>query len=367
MTDEMDLIGELKGAEPLRPEAYQRARAVLRAAMAEPGTVRVLDATSAKGTIMETPVQDRGSRTARRRGKVGVAGKLGIGTGIGVAAAAAAIAFVVTSSSTGGAVPVTVKPPAAAGGHAASSPLVALAASVKADVPSAGDAWLVISTQVNGTKTMQVLYTLYTDSGGIYSGYSVSDIKRAIARHQDQMYSGGYAPVLKAVSGVAGDTPARARVNFFEATEEPLFGLSPAAQKKVWDKQQAARQAFAKQKGATVTPKPYSPAAAQLQMDGDLWSASIEALSDGGGNPLVRQGALRLLSTVPSVKVTHSVTNGRPTLTLSAGPELWGGDASEVATLDAKTGMLVKDVSPVKGLPLAYTTYQSSRVTTAKL
>ena len=39
---ELDLVGELGSAEPLRPEAYQRARAVLRAAMANPGTVRLL-------------------------------------------------------------------------------------------------------------------------------------------------------------------------------------------------------------------------------------------------------------------------------------------------------------------------------------
>ena len=36
MADEMDLLSELKGAEPVRPGAYEQARAVLRAAMAEP-------------------------------------------------------------------------------------------------------------------------------------------------------------------------------------------------------------------------------------------------------------------------------------------------------------------------------------------
>ncbi len=66
MTDEMDLISELKGAEPLRPEAYQRARVVLRAAMAEPGTVRALGVTSAEGTTMETtPAQDKGFTPGR--------------------------------------------------------------------------------------------------------------------------------------------------------------------------------------------------------------------------------------------------------------------------------------------------------------
>src|SRR5512138_2782824 len=99
MTDELDLIGELNGAEPLRPEAYQRARAVLRAAMAEPGTVRVLGATSTEGMTMETTtVQDKGfAPAARRRRKIGMAGRLAIGAGVGVAAAAAVV-LVVTSS-----------------------------------------------------------------------------------------------------------------------------------------------------------------------------------------------------------------------------------------------------------------------------
>src|SRR3984957_9153408 len=102
MTDEMDLISELKAAEPLRPEAYQRARAVLRAAMAEPGTVRVLGATSAEGTTMETtPVQDKGFTPApQRRRKIGPAGRGGIGAGGGVAAAAA-LAPLITPSSGG--------------------------------------------------------------------------------------------------------------------------------------------------------------------------------------------------------------------------------------------------------------------------
>jgi hypothetical protein len=38
-----------------------------------------------------------------------------------------------------------------------------------------------------------------------------------------------------------------------------------------------------------------------------------------------------------------------------------------VLTVDAKTGMLVKDESTTPGVPTAYTTYQSSRVTTARL
>ncbi len=46
---------------------------------------------------------------------------------------------------------------------------------------------------------------------------------------------------------------------------------------------------------------------------------------------------------------------------------MFKGDGSEVLTIDAKTGMLVKDASNTPGIPTAYTTYQSSRVTAAHL
>jgi hypothetical protein len=376
MTDEMDLIGELKGAEPLRPEAYQRARAVLRAAMAEPGTVRVLGTTSTEGVTMETtPVQDKGfTPVAQRRRKIGTAGRVGIGAGVGVAAAAAAVALVVTSSSTGGGVPAVAKTSAAAtvgtataSAPTAGSPLVTLAAHIKANARSTGDGWLVISTQVHGTKTMQVLYTLYTDSGAIYSGYSVNDIKYAIAHHQDQMSSGGYAPLVKAAILAATSSPAQGRTTMLKAAGDPLVGLSPAAQKTVWDKEQAAAQVIIKEKGGKARPQPYSSQAVQQHFDNYLWTYSTEALSAGDGNTLVRQGVLRLLSTISGVSVAHSTTNGEATLTITAGPEVFKGNGSEVLTIDAKTGMLVKDVSNTPGIPTAYTTYQSSRVTTAHL
>jgi hypothetical protein len=375
MTDEMDLISELKGAEPLRPEAYQRARAVLRAAMAEPGTVRVLGATSAEGTTMETtPVQDKGfTPAAQRRRKIGTAGRVGIGAGVGVAAAAA-VALVITSSSTGGAVPAVAKAPAAASvgtatgsAPAAGSPLVTLAAQIKANAQATGDGWLVISTQVDGTKTMQVLYALYTDSGAIYSGDSVNGIKYAIAHHQDQMSSGGFAPLVKAAILAAASSPAQGRTTMLEAAGDPLVGLSPAAQKTVWDKEQAAAQVIIKEKGGRAKPQPYSSRAVQQHFDNRLWAYSTEALSVGDGNTLVRQGVLRLLSTISGVSVAPSTTNGKATLTITAGPEVFKGDGSEVLTIDAKTGMLVKDVSNTPGIPTAYTTYQSSRVTTAHL
>ncbi|MEU7841713.1 hypothetical protein AB0B39_12235 [Micromonospora sp. NPDC049114] len=381
MTDELDLVGALGSAEPLRPEAYQRARAVLRAAMADPGTVRLLGAISAEDTTMEatstmettTTTRDHESSPAlQRRRRIGIAGRLGIGAGVAVTAAAAAVAVVLNLSATGDTEAGNDSAAAASGsttvnGSAEPAPLMILAGSIKTVTPSGGDAWLVKATQVNGTKTMQVVYTLYTDGHAIYTGNSVKDIKRAIARHQDQMTDGGYAPLLKAAVAAADSSPADGRTQMLKAANDPLVGLDPAAQKAVWDKQQADAQVIIRQKGGNAEPKPYSPQAVQRHFDNALWTYSTEALSAGDGNTQVRAGVLRLLSTISAVSVKNSTTHGKATLTITAGPEVFGGEGSEVLTIDATTGMLVKDVSTVPGLPQASTTYESSRVTKADL
>lgn len=380
MTDELDLVGELGSAEPLRPEAYQRARTVLRAAMADPGTVRLLGAISAEDTTMETtstmtttPTREHATSPAiQRRRRTGIAGRLGIGAGVGVAAAAAVVAVFLNSSAPGNVVagpdPSTaVVGSAPADGSAERAPLLTLAGSVKTLTPSTGDAWLVKATQLNGKKTMQVVYTLYTDDHAIYSGNNVQDIKRAIARKQDQMKSSNYAPLLKAAVLAADSSPADGRTQMLKAAGNRLVGLKPDAQKAEWDKQQAAAQVIIKQKGGTAKPKPYSPQAVERQLDNALWTFSLQALSAGEGNTQVRAGVLNLLSTISGVSVKKSTTDGTATLTIIAGPDVFGGEGGEVLTVDAKTGMLIKDVTTVPGLSKATTTYESSRVTTAKL
>ncbi|GIF11394.1 hypothetical protein Ate01nite_14260 [Actinoplanes teichomyceticus] len=312
------------------------------------------------------------SPAMRRRRRLGLAGRLGIGAGVGVAAAAAVVAVALNSSATGGAAPGKDASAAAAGpvavdGSADRAPLMTLAGSIKTVTPSAGDAWLVKATQVDGKKTMQVVYTLYTDDHAIYTGNSVKDIKLAITRHQDQMKAGGYAPLLKAAVAAADSSPADGRTQMLKAAKDPLVGLDPAAQKAEWDKQQAAAQEIIKQKGGNAAPKPYSPQAVQQHLDNALWTYSTQALSAGDGNTQVRAGVLRLLSTISAVDVTKSTTDDKATLTITAGPQVFGGEGGQVLTVDATTGMLVKSVTTVPGLPRASTTYESSRVAEADL
>jgi hypothetical protein len=364
MTDEMDLVSKLKDAESLRPEAYERARNALRATMADPGTVRVLK---------EASVQDNGFSSRRnRRWRVG---KVGIGTGIGVAAAAAAIALVATSGSTGSAVPA-----AAAGSGAGSatttgtasqspvpaqSPLVTLAAYIKANDHSAGNASVVIQSQQIGSKTPGVVYQVFADDGAVYSAGSLSGLPAAITPAGNQG-SNSYDADLKVAILAANGNLAEDRLKMIDNTSNNLgIGLSPAAQKTDWAKIDQADKELYKEKDAKGTPPTMTAERAKELADNYLWTNSFIALSTDNGNPLVREGVLRLLSTISGVSVAHTSTDGQATLTITAGPEVFTGDGSQVVVINANTGTLLSSVSNSTGVPQSVTTYQVYRVSLA--
>lgn len=364
MTDEMDLVSQLKDAESLRPEAYERARTVLRAAMAEPGSVRVLK---------ETPVQDNGFSGARnRRRSVGTAGKVGIGAGIGVVAAAAAIALVATSGASGTAVPATNIGAASQGPAASTSPLVTLAAYVKENYRPTGDASVVIQTQKIGDKAPLVQYFVYADNGSIYGADSLRGLSAAVAAGDTDGPGAGIAANIKAAIRAANGNLASSVIAMINCTPNYLgLGLSPAAQKAEWAKGYAAAKVqdaqLAKEKGIHITPKPMNATTAKEEADNLLWINSFIAMSDDGGNPAVRAGVLRLLSTMSAVTVAHTTTDGKATLTITAGPEVFGGQGSQVVVIDAKSGELISSVTDPGAALQSVETYKVSRTTLAKL
>jgi hypothetical protein len=353
IVDEMELVSRLKDAEPLRPEAFEQARMVLREAMAGSGLDRVSELDSV--------------RVRRRRTRVG-AGVIGVA---GVAAAAA-VALVVTLG-----LPQAGHPsrPQAGTRSASVSPvvntrLVTLAALIKASEETPpGNATLVISSQVNGGGTPQVGANLYTDNGDYYWAPSESGLPEAIADHENLANGVDAREVAAALYAVNGDL-AIARTRMVDASPNPFVPGSgkivrPGPQKFTAAQKARLRKLGLKPKGV-ATP----PTAAQLQEDFDnyIWNNSVDALTEGAGNPQVRIGVLRLISTLPEVTVTSSVTGGQPTLTLTAGTALFGGLTQQVLTINAKTGVPVSSVSGVPGQPpSSVVTYQVSRVTLANI
>jgi hypothetical protein len=360
--DEMDLVHQALDATPWRPEAYERARAVLRGAMAESGPLP-----GAAPGPAGASVRGRGfSWAGRRRGTLGAGGKAGIGAGIGAVAAAVAVVLAATSA----------PQPAAPAGSASQAPaagskLVSLAALIKASGGSLpGNASLVIDMQVNGGKPqvnggklMQVVYALYTDSGALYLGGDRKSLMAAVAGHANQADGTNAREIAAARYAAAGDL-ATARKRMVNALPNDFF-LSLAARKKIWAEGAAARQALMREKGIKTPLTMPTGKALQYDIENSLWTASTIALNWGGGDPEIREGVLRLLSTLPGVTVANSTTNGQPTLTITAGGPLFGDGSDQVLTVNARTGIPISSVESGGGLPTAVETNLVSRVTLA--
>ena len=366
MVDEMDLVSQLKEAAPLRPEAYERARTTLRAAMAGSGPARVPETAQEPGAARVR--RQEFPRAGKRRRTLGGLGKVGIGAGIGAVAAAVAIVLVATSS------PRSAAPAGsstgASTGSAAQAPavdskLVTLAADIKASGGSLpGDSSLVIVTQVIGGKLMQVYYGLYTDSGALYSGDDKKTLVTAVAKHENQAESVDTREVAAATYAATGDL-ATARKQMVNATPNDYF-LSFAARKKIWDKNLPTLQALLHAKGSKVIPKMPNGQALQDLINNSLWDNAVDALTWGAANPEIRAGVLRLLSTIPEVTVVKSTAGGQPALTLTAGPALNDG-GSQVLTINAKTGMPITSVVKLPQVKTSVETYQVSRMTLADI
>src|SRR3984885_10464441 len=243
---------------------------------------------------------------------------------------------------------------------------MSLAALIKArSGPLAGNASLVIEKQVIGGRLMQVGYGLYTDSGDLYSGDDKQTLVAAVAHHSNLADFTNAREIAAARYAAAGDL-ATARVRMVNALPNDFF-LSFAARKKIWEKGAAARQALMREKGIKTPLKMPTGKALQEEINNSLWTNSTDALNWAGGDPEIRAGVLRLLSAIPEVTVAKSTTYGQATLTITAGPAVFGGAGSEVLTVNATTGLPVSSVSTTPGVSAGVETYQVSRVTLASI
>jgi hypothetical protein len=246
---------------------------------------------------------------------------------------------------------------------------MSLAAHITADSgPLPGNASLIIRTQIDGSIPPQVSYNLYVDSGAFYGGGDKKSLMEAVAQHQNMADGINAREVAAARYAVTGNL-ATARVRMINASPNWLgLGLSPAARKKLREKAMAGERAIFKEKHVKGSPPPFTAKRAREDADNYLWNNSVDALSAGAGNPQVRAGVLRLLSTISAVTVAHSTTDGQPTLTLTAGPEVFGGHGSQVLTISATTGTPIRSVIDAgTGVPDSVETYQVSRVTLADI
>jgi hypothetical protein len=324
--------------------------------------------------LMNHMLTESGQAPARHRRPRRRLLAIGGTAGFGIAAAAVAVTLIATS---------TARPPAAptrsvAGGPAAShsatpttpavsSPLVLLADTITANAgKQPGDATLIFrsTTFTDGTAPGSG-YDLYTDSGPYYWSPTKSGLVAQIAGHHSQGGALFSREIADAEYAVHGDL-AIARERMADAPDPSLEGQSAAAQ-------MSPRLLQVKAQMDGVKPAPGQSLAAaydKAYTDSWVWSDATDALEAGAGNPLVRAGVLRLLSTVAGVVVTHGTLDGQPTLVVGdVTPSLNGKGTSEGAmTLNASTGIPLKYTDGAVGqTPDSTTIYQVSRVTIADI
>lgn len=305
MVDEMELVSGLKEVAPLGDAAFEEARAQLRETMGRPHPVH------------------------RRRRTWAIWST----AGLGVAASAVAVTLVIAPAAQP-ASPGRSTAGATAASHA-QTPLMRLAAAITAkQAPLPGDATLIIRTQVNAQgQSTGGGADLYTDSGAYYYAPTESGLPQQIAEHNDTG-GGGFARELAAARyAVNGDlTTARQRMAIAMLDPTPT----------------AAQQA------ATT--------------DNEIWENSLDALQAGAGQPEVRAGVLRLLSTLPEVNVRSTNVNGAAMLTLTATAPAMPANYQETLTINGTTGVPVNFAGGVPGhRPDTTSTYRVSRVTVAAI
>jgi hypothetical protein len=328
MVDEMDLLSGLKAAEPVRPRAFEEARAMLRTAMAAEG-------------LPET------KPAPRRRGRWGTRRTMGFSVAA-LGAAAAAVALVVTLTPAPSYDATASGKPSPKATPAAVNPVLAqLAADITVQqVKLPGNATLEIRNQSpTSDKPGANGVDLYTDSGTYYWAFTESDLPQVIAQHQDQgggEFERAIAAALIAAKGNVATARARMAIaNIIPGTHPRLVGNQP---------------------------KPLTPEQKNEQADNLIWMNSLDALTAVPENANVRAGVLAIMATMPNVKVTHTTTAGQPTLTLAdSWPELDAGRLVESLVINASTGSPVALFNTDPGQPLNATYYHTSRVTLADI
>jgi hypothetical protein len=289
----------------------------------------------------------------RRRARWSVRRTVGVSAAALVAAAAAA-ALVVTSASAPGKTPAKAAP-------AAGNPILAkLAADITPlRVKAPGDATLEIRNQSPTSSSLGSNgIGLYTDDGTYYWGTDKSALRRAIASKDggDDLFKRDIAAALYAVKGDIDSARSRMAVSNLAPGTKP----GDAERTKI-EKLKAVAKAEGKK---YVPPKPLTPEQQKQITDNHIWTNAIDALIAAPENPQVRAGVLRIMATMPKVKVTKTTTAGQPTLKLV---DSWSatGKIAETLIINAGTGQPVAMTSSGSDVPPATDYYHNSRVTLA--
>lgn len=213
-------------------------------------------------------------------------------------------------------------------------PLVRLADYLQANPPQqTGDATLIMrSTTYPGTAPI-IVADLYADNGKYFFAQTRSGLPAEVRANHDQGNGIFAREIAVAIFAANGDLA-------------------------------VARQRMALADGAT------GPLRADI-LDDAIWGNAAQAVIAGVGNPQVRAGFLRIVSTLPEISVKNTTVDGQPALAIIAGQEMFAPNLPaktsnhvETLTINAQTGRPIMIAGgPPGAAPDSVESYQISRVT----
>jgi hypothetical protein len=186
-----------------------------------------------------------------------------------------------------------------------------LAAHIKANATMQlpGDATLVLRTQSYPDGTSSSEADLYADNGEYFSTPTESGLPAAIADNANVGNGFTAREIKAALDAVNGNLATAAkrwqRRPLTMASNRPNTGADISALKQKIDAQTnltAAQKAALLQK---IVDEANSPSGQQASTDNYIWMDSMDTLIEGAGNPDVRIGVLRILSTLSEVAVSE--------------------------------------------------------------
>ena len=286
--------------------------------------------------------------------------------GVAVGAAAALVAIAGTSAA---AHRPTKDHVAAANVPVHAQALTDLASYITANTaPQAGDATLVQRTQSYPGRSPVQGFDLYTDSGEYFYAPSESDLPGAIRSDANQGHGTFAREVAAAEYALSGNLAvADQRMAYAPFADGKPPTVTAAQRSQV--AQMMAQKLAAEGKTDPALIQKIKDGTGGFNADNYIWMDSEQALQAGAGNPQVRAGVLRILSTLPGITVDHTRVAGQDALSITASgqPDL-PANYHETITIDSSTGVPISLVGGTDGAaPSVTVAYHVSRVTVSDI
>lgn len=274
-------------------------------------------------------IEGRGRQLRRRRLAWGATGG-----GAFAVAAVAAMAVTITGGGAQAPAPGLAQPAAtspATAGTTEPAPMVRLVSFLSTAPLPAGDATLLLRSQVQADGRKIDVWDLHADNGDYYFAKTRGALPAQVTGKKLQGEADGRRKVVAAAKAAAKGDLTKARASMALAYMPANPKVEPTIEAP--GATHTVPPAVAKRKGVPG-------GVVGNTTDNWVWNNSMDALIAGAGDPAVRAGVLRLLGQMPDVAIKKGTVQGQAVFTLTAGQLITMG--KETLTISAETGLPMK-------------------------